>query len=203
MRFVLAAAAAVAVVTGALAVTAGARVATPGRQPGPECGGTLWRLMTLSDARRKSVVWSPSPTTVPAIAKLASPAKISAARSTFFQRHVWKLRAVIERYRVASNGELVLELFDVPSSTYMNAYLPAAVCLPSIARGRTQMLAARQSFMSECPAPKTQWQLLGATAEMAGVGFWNPVKTTMGALKNGAELRPLVSLKITQGCGHF
>jgi hypothetical protein len=25
----------------------------------------------------------------------------------------------------------------------------------------------------------------------------------MGALKNGAELRPLVSMNITQGCGHF
>jgi hypothetical protein len=29
------------------------------------------------------------------------------------------------------------------------------------------------------------------------------VKTTAGAQKNGAELRPLVSLSITQGCGKF
>src|SRR5581483_11289064 len=99
--------------------------------------------------------------------------------------------------------ELVLELFDVPSSTYMNAYLPASQCLPTKARGRSQMLGARNAFVSGCPAPTNDWQMLGATADMAGVGFWNPVKTTMGALKNGAELRPLVSLNITQGCGRY
>jgi hypothetical protein len=38
---------------------------------------------------------------------------------------------------------------------------------------------------------------------LTGVGFWNPVKTTPGALKNGAELRPLTALSITQGCGKF
>jgi hypothetical protein len=65
------------------------------------------------------------------------------------------------------------------------------------------MLAARNSFMSACPAVTNDWQLLGATADMTGVGFWNPVKTTMGALKNGAELRPLTALTITQGCGKY
>ena len=54
-----------------------------------------------------------------------------------------------------------------------------------------------------CPAAKTQWQMLGATADLSGSGFWNPVKTTIGALKNGAELRPLVSLSVTQGCGKY
>jgi hypothetical protein len=29
------------------------------------------------------------------------------------------------------------------------------------------------------------------------------VKTTLGAAKNGAELRPLVGLTIMQGCGKF
>jgi hypothetical protein len=113
------------------------------------------------------------------------------------------MTTIIERYRVASNGEIVLELFDVPSSTYMNAYLPAASCLPTKARGRAQVLAARNTLMKDCPAPTKDWQMLGATADLAGVGFFNPVKTTLGALQNGAELRPLVNLKITQGCGHF
>src|SRR5581483_6825154 len=169
------------------AMPAGAHVATPG----PQCGGTLWKEMTLSDTTNKTVVWSPTATTIPDIAKLSAPAKIAATRTTSFQKHVWKVHSVIERYRQASNGELVLELFDVPSSTYMNAYLPASQCLPTKARGRSQMLGARNAFVSGCPAPTNDWQMLGATADMAGVGFWNPVKTTMGALKNGAELRPL------------
>jgi hypothetical protein len=197
MRFVLAAAAVAAMITAATAVPAGARVAAPG----PQCGGTLWKLMTLSDTGSKSVRWSPSATTIPDIANLKAPAKITATR-TAFEKQTWKVHAVIERYRMASNGEIVLQLFDVPSSTYMNAYMPAPQCLPTKARGRAQMLAARNAFMSQCPAVTNDWQMLGATADMTGVGFWNPVKTTLGALKNGAELRPLTGLAITQGCGH-
>jgi hypothetical protein len=199
MRIVLAAAATLAALTAAFAVPAGARVAAPG----PQCGGTLWKQMTLSDTGNKSVTWAPTETTVPDVAKLTAPAKITTARSTSFQKHQWQVHAIIERYRTASNGEIVLELFDVPSSTYMNAYMPSPQCVPAKARGRAQMLAARNGFMSQCPAATNDWQLLGATAELTGVGFWNPVKTTMGALRNGAELRPLTALTITQGCGKY
>jgi hypothetical protein len=198
MRFVLAVAAVAAALTG-IALPAGARTATPG----PQCGGTLWRLMTLSDTGKSAVSWTPAATSIVNIANLAAPVKVPSARSTAFQKSNWQLSAVIERYRMASNGEIVLQLFDVPSSTYMNAYMPSPQCLPANARGRAQLLAARNGFMKECPAVTNQWQLLGARADMSGVGFWNPVKTTLGALKNGAELRPLTSLKITQGCGHF
>ena len=199
MRFVLAAAAALAALTAAFAVPAGAHVSAPG----PQCGGTLWKLMTLSDTGKSAVHWTPSVTTIPDIAKLSAPAKITTARSSAFQKQVWKLTAVIQSYRQASNGELVLQLFDISSSTYMNAYLPSASCLPSKARGRSEMLAARNGFLKQCPAPTAKWQPLGATAEMTGVGFWNPVKTTAGASKNGAELRPLLSVNITQGGGKF
>ena len=199
MRFVLTAAAALIAVVAALATPAGARVDVPG----PQCGGTLWKLMTLSDTAKTSVKWSPVATTIPDIAKLTAPAKISLARSNVFQKQVWSLTAIIDRYRMASNGEIVLELFDIPSSTYMNAYMPSPQCLPTTARGRAQMLAARNGFMKQCPAVTTDWQPLGATAQLTGVGFFNPVKTTLGAAKNGAELRPLVGLTIMQGCGKF
>jgi len=199
MRFVLTAAAALIAVVAAFATPAGARVDVPG----PQCGGTLWKLMTLSDTAKTSVKWSPVATTIPDIAKLTAPAKIGLARSNVFQKQVWSLTAIIDRYRMASNGEIVLELFDIPSSTYMNAYMPSPQCLPTTARGRAQMLAARNGFMKQCPAVTTDWQPLGATAQLTGVGFFNPVKTTLGAAKNGAELRPLVGLTIMQGCGKF
>jgi hypothetical protein len=198
MRFVLAAA---AVLAALVAVSGPARAHTA--VPGPQCGGTLWKLMTLSDTGKTGVSWAPAATTIGDIAKLTAPARVPSARTTTFQKNNWKLTAVIERYRMASNGEIVLQLFDVPTSTYMNAYMPGPQCLPTTARGRAQMLAARNGFMSACPAVTTQWQLLGATAEMTGVGYWNPLKTTLGALKNGAELRPLTGLTIKQGCGKF
>src|SRR5437763_8811713 len=95
MRFVVVAAAVTAACAPAFALPAGARVAAPG----PQCGGTLWKLMTLSDTGKKSVTWAPTATSVPDIGKLTAPAKITTARSTSFQKHVWKLHTIIERYR--------------------------------------------------------------------------------------------------------
>ena len=111
MRFVLAAAAALAALTAAFALPAGAHVATPG----PQCGGTLWKLMTLSDKGRSTVKWTPAATSVADIAKLVAPATAPSTRSTPFQKQVWQLSVVVDRYRVASNGEIVLVLFDIPS----------------------------------------------------------------------------------------
>jgi hypothetical protein len=193
-------------VKGLLAVVAATLAAAVWAQagaaaPGPACGGTLWKQMTLAD-NGKSVNWAPVVTTIPDIAKLAAPAKVTAARSTSFQKHVWKMDdVVIERYRVASSGELVFELFDVPSSMYMNAYIPSTSCMTANKTLRKALVGARNGFMKFCPAATGDWQLLGAHAVIFGVGFWNPVKTTQGALPNGAELRPLVGLTITQGCG--
>jgi len=200
MRFVLAAAAAVAAVSAAFAVPAGARVEAA---PGPQCGGTLWKLMTLSDTGRSAVHWTPAASSISDIAKLTAPAKVTTARSNAFEKQVWGFTSVLQSYRMASNGELVFQLFDVPTSNYMNAYLPSPQCMPKTTRGRAQIVATRNAFLKQCPAPTVNWQPLGATAQLSGVGFWNPVKTTAGASKNGAELRPLLSVNITQGCGKF
>jgi hypothetical protein len=190
---------ALAAMTAALAAAVASQAAAAA--PGPQCGGTLWKQLTLAD-NGKSVNWNPLTTTIADIAKLTAPTRITASRTSSFQRRVWKMNdVVIERYRQASNGELVFELFDVASSTYMNAYVPATSCMTAKANLRKAMIAARNGFVKHCPAATTSWQLLGAHATIFGVGFWNPVKTTQGALANGAELRPLVGLTITQGCG--
>jgi hypothetical protein len=195
MRFALAAG--LAAFVAAVAVQSGVAA------PGPQCGGTLWKQMTLAD-NGKTVNWNPKVTTIGDIAKLTAPARVTASRTTSFQRQVWKmLDVVIERYRTASNGELVLELYDIPSSTYMNAYVPSTSCMTSNAKLRKALVGARDGFVKHCPAPTQDWQMLGAHAVLFGVGFWNPVKTTQGALPSGAELRPLVGLTITQGCGKF
>ena len=187
-----------AVARPAVAVDAGSA-----RAPGTWCGGLEWRLMTLSDADRQKVVWSPQQTTVGDLAKLAAPGRNPTRRTTSFQRHVWQLTAVVANYRVASNGEIVLVLFDIGSSTYMDAYLPNPQCLSKQTRGRAQILAARKTVTQDCEPVTKQWQTLGATVRVSGVGFWNPVRTTKGALANGAELRPLISFEPISGCGKY
>jgi len=200
LTFVAALAAVLAVVA---AAPAGARhAATSAQAPGTWCGGTLWKLMTLSDSTRWTVYPTPIRTSIPAIANLTAPKRITASRTTSFQRQVWSLTTVIERYRVQSNGEIALELYDVPSSMYMNAYMPNPQCVAKSSH-RSQILAARSAFTKACGKPSPAWQTLGATVRLAGIGFWNPVKTTLGALGNGAELRPVIHFEPLQGCGRY
>ena len=196
LAIALCAAAACAVTAAGTARSTGAAVS-----PGPWCGGPLWRLMTLSDAKRGAVDLHGRPTTIAEIAARAAPAATPQSRSTSFQRQVWRLRTVVDRYRIASNGEIVLILYSIDSAQYMNAYLPNPHCLGERARDRTGMIAARRQLTSHCPAVTAAWQLLGATIELAGVGFWNPSRATRGALRNGAELRPVTNFRIVNGCG--
>ncbi len=196
-RFAFAAAlVAVAVVA---ASPAGARPTA--QAPGTWCGGTLWKLMTLSDAGSSAVKWTPVPTGIADIAKLTAPARIVASRNNRFEKQRWQVTAVIERYRIQSNGEIALEMNDVHTSTYMNAYMPNPNCLSKNTRDRTDILAARTALTKACGAPAATWKTLGATVTISGVGFWNPAKTTKGALANGAELRPVTSFSVLEGCG--
>ena len=172
-----------------------------GSSPGEWCGGVRWRLMTLSDPDRKRVHLDRIPTTIANLAEQTPPKAIGIRRSTGFQLVSWRMQVVIDRYRIASNGEIVLVLYDIPSGKYMDAYLPNPHCLGPRARDRTGMIAARKMFTDHCPHATAQWQLLGASVDVSGVGFWNPVTTTRGALPNGAELRPLTNLSIVSGCG--
>lgn len=190
-----------AVVAGSMAVGVNASSHGGGTSPGPWCGGTLWRLMTLSDQDRQHVRLDRIETSIPGIAALIPPKTIGARRSTGYELNSWRIRAVVDRYRIASNGEIVLVLFDIPSGKYMDAYLTNPHCLGPGARDRTGILAARQVFTGHCPHATAQWQLLGASVDISGIGYWNPVRTTRGALPSGAELRPVTNLQIVSGCG--
>src|SRR4051812_11826061 len=185
----------------ACVLAASAQSAPRQESPGPWCGGTLWRPMTLSDPQRPSVVLRGTTTTIADIRELRAPPPTPQSRPTSFQRHVWRMRAVIDRYRIASNGEIVLILYSIDSAQYMNAYLPNPRCLGPRARDRTGMIAARKQLTAHCTLVKPTWELFGITVDLAGVGFWNPSRATRGALRNGAELRPLTNFKIVNGCG--
>jgi hypothetical protein len=171
------------------------------RSPGTNCGGTLWRLMNLSDADRGTVNLHGVRTTIANISALHTPIHIRAARTTPFQQQVWRMRTVVDRYRIASNGEIVFSLYSIDSAQYMNAYLPNPHCLGERSRDRTGMIAARRELTTHCPRVTAQWQLIGVTVDLGGVGFWNSNTTTRGAARNGAELRPLTNFKIVSGCG--
>jgi hypothetical protein len=174
----------------------------PPRAPGPWCGGPLWRQLTLSDAARDKVVLKPSDTNIADIAGLARPASVGPGRTTDFERHAWRLEVVIDRYRIGTDGEIALILYSIPDNLYMNAYLPNPKCLSGNTRDRGHMIAARRELTQHCAPVTSKWQLLGISAKLTGVGFWNPRTDTRGALPNGAELRPIVDFQIVSGCGY-
>jgi len=190
-----------AAAAGSTAVTAGARARASERAPGDWCGGPLWRLETFSDPERQKVNLDRLSTSISDIAALKSPTLAGLKRSSSFQMNSWRLSVVIDRYRIASDGEIVLVLYDIPSGKYMNAYLPNPQCLPKTTVDRSGIIAARKQLTGHCPPPTAAWQLLGTSVDISGVGFFNPVRITRGALPNGAELRPLTNLKIVSGCG--
>jgi hypothetical protein len=190
-----------ALAAGSGAFAAGARLERDARPPGDWCGGPLWRLETLSDPERQKVKLDRLPTSISDIAALKSPELAGLKRATSFQLNTWRLNVVIDRYRIASDGEIILVLYDIPSGKYMNAYLPNPQCLPKTMTDRSGIIAARKELTDRCPHATAAWQLLGASVDISGVGFFNPVRVTRGALSNGAELRPLTNLKIVSGCG--
>ena len=117
---------------------------------------------------------------------------------------MWQLTAVIERYRMASNGELVFELYDMPSGTYMNAYMPNPACLSSTTRGRAQILAARNAFTSACPARDGDLADARRDRDAPGRRVLEPGEGRRSARSaNGAELRPVTNFVLMQGCGKF
>ena len=83
------------------------------------------------------------------------PASIPPVRHTGYELQRWQVTLVIERARLQSNGEIALELYDIPSSTYMNAYMPNPHCLSAQTRDRKAILSARRVFVRDCKLPPT------------------------------------------------
>lgn len=163
------------------------------------CGGTLWRLKTLSDAASQKVQLTPQTTTIEAIRDRAAPRQIPAKRTTSFQRRAWVVVAQIVEFRREADG-LRLVLFD--HGAYLNAAIPSPSCVPSSARARKSVVGAWNKFEASCGSATGAWKPLGAIAYVQGIGFWNrPGATARGAAPNGAELHPVTSFRPVAGCG--
>ena len=95
MRFVLAAVVALAALSAAFALPAGAPYE---RRPARSAAAHSGSMMTLSDTGKSAVHWTPAATSIPDIAKLTAPKKITTARSSAFQKQVWDFTTVIQSY---------------------------------------------------------------------------------------------------------
>jgi hypothetical protein len=162
------------------------------------CGGALWRMKTLSDVDRRTVRLAPRPTTIAAIQRRGTPRPTPGRRKTPYQRQTWQIGAQITRYWIDGTA-LRLQLWD--NGSYMNAVIPAPVCLSQRTRARAAIFRAWTLFMGNCGHPTHFAQPLGAVVTVTGVGFWSQHRTRHGEAPNGAELQPVTGIRPVAGCG--
>jgi hypothetical protein len=155
-------------------------------------------MKTLSDVDRGSVRLAPRPTTIGAIQQRGTPRPTPVRRRTPYQRQTWQIGAQITRYWIDGTA-LRLQLWD--NGSYMNAVIPAPVCLSQRTRARAAIFRAWTLFMGNCGHPTHFAQPLGAVVTVTGVGFWSQHRTRHGEAPNGAELQPVTGLRPVAGCG--
>ena len=178
-----------------VATAAGKHSASPSAA---HCGGKLWRLKTVSDPQRAKVAWGDAATTIKEIRARRGPGKPPTRRTTPFQLHNWEVPAQITSFKLDSTGSVRLLLFD--DGAYMNAVIPAPDCLSRASRGRAEIDAAWNLFVTRCGKPAPTWTSFGGILFVRGLGFWSQRRPIRGAAPNGAELHPVTGLRIVAGC---
>jgi hypothetical protein len=161
------------------------------------CGGSLWRMKTLSDVDRNKVQLQAKSTTIETIRDLTPPRQTPSRRTTPFQKQAWEVVAQVVAFK-RDGTEVRLQLYD--HGAYLTAAIPSPTCLSALTRGRSSIAGAWTSFGTGCGRPEQAWQSLGAVAYIRGVGFWGPRGIGRGA-PNGAELHPVTGFRIVVGCG--
>ena len=186
----------IAAAASATAATAAARHASA--PSASRCGGSLWRMKTLSDAQRGRVQLTAQTTTIGAIRERRGPGRPPTRRTTTFQLHVWEVPAQITSFKLDPTGAVRLELFD--NNAYIHAVIPSPACLSSKTRARSDIAGTWHAFSTKCGKATRDWQSLGAIVFVRGVGFWGQRSEAPGSAPNGAQLYPVTGFRVVVGC---
>jgi hypothetical protein len=161
------------------------------------CGGSTWRLGTLSDQDRSKVALTPRSTTIGAIVARGTPQPLPRRRTTPFQRQTWQVPAEIAEFHLTGN---VVHLTLSDQKVYLDAAIPAPSCLSSSSRARSAIINTWTKLTSDCRLhPTDHSQSLGWVAYVTGVGAWTASRGH-GSAPNGAALSPVTGLRIVAGC---
>jgi hypothetical protein len=161
------------------------------------CGGSAWRLGTLSDQDRSKVVLTPRSTTIGAIVARGTPQPLPRRRTTPFQKQTWQVVAEIAEYHLTGN---IVHLTLSDDRVYLDAAIPAPSCLSSKSRARNSIVGTWTKITNDCRLhPTDKSQPLGWVAYVSGVGAWSASRGH-GFAPNGATLSPVTGLRIVAGC---
>jgi len=183
---------------GLMVAAAETRTGASARTNPDRCDKPLTGLKTLSDPQRGLVDLRARTTTIRAINSLPKPRRTPTSRNNAFERHVWRVRAVIVKDRLEDDGDIQVIL--VARHSYLIAELPAPACIPQTTRARAAIVRARRRFERGCGSASRSWTNQGVVAYVSGVGFWDLPNRHPGHAKNYAELHPVTSVRFLVGC---
>ncbi len=153
-------------------------------QQGATCGGQRWTVKTLTDPDRDSVSSTVEPTSIPALISLPEPRESRPSHGRLaMERRTFRVRAVLLRTRLESDGDLHLILADpLDSTSLLIAEIPDSACAVG-GRHASDFAEARRAVDS---LP------FGLLVEVTGVAFWDNDHGQLGNAANGIELHPVL-----------
>jgi hypothetical protein len=197
---------AVAAVAGALAAL-GAQSAVAPAAPATTCYGTeRWPIKTLADPDAGAVSLTPDSKGVRELWALEPPAGFDKSiRNPGVETTTYKVTARLVRARWVNDpppapgkhgGDLDIHLVIAPVGDPTENHtivveFPFPQCVHASAALKARMVAARESFLTDCGLPSRHFHDLSGTATIRGVGFFDRPHAS-GAAEHGFELHPVI-----------
>jgi hypothetical protein len=195
MRRLVTALAAVSVLSLGLALPASAAVPVP--QAAASCGVWRWPVKTGSDADRFTVGKSAIVTTIAHLRSLKAPSSFAGFQRRRFQgaeRHTWQLgRVRLTAYKIEDDSDIHLVIRNAAGKT-MIAEIPSPRCVSRKSLWRSQIAAARRTFMARDHATTT-WKHVHQWITLRGLGFFDEIHHVTGQVPNGIELHPVTRVR--------
>ncbi len=174
------------------------------------CGSELWPIKALIDPNAAQVQLDPVlPTSVAAVNALPLPSDPTTRQGDNFELHAYRITAFLTGYKLEADNDWHIVLSDDGSETpghTMIVEIPNAACAEPPAESTTsrvlaQITQARAAFETAFPPAKACFSCgLKTEVTVVGVGFFDKLHGQHGvAVKNGAELHPVIGFQVGGG----
>ena len=193
-----------AAISSLVAVAAG--IAPQAKSTRAVCGGERRKIGLLLDASAQRIDFSPRPTTVGALRALPRPPRVTSTspRLPPVEFHIYRLHVrLIAVTRTASLDAVLAVRGQHAGSTMLIAFPDTHSCLPMPGPHGGDIHSATDGLYADCgpSIPFGRWLPLRGTADIEGVGFWQPRREvdTNWSAPNGLTLHPALSF-YAHGC---
>jgi hypothetical protein len=170
------------------------------------CGNERRDVKMLVDPAASQIAFAPRATTVETLRALARPSRVAptAPRLAPVEFRTYSLHVKLIAVTRASSLDTVLAVQGrTPGSTILIAFPDTHICLPNPGSHGGDIHSATDGLYADCgPAiPFGRWVPLQGTADIVGVGFWEPhhASTPKWSAPNGLTLHPALSF-YAHGC---